>query len=132
MRGTETILLAEDEPLVRQMAVISLKSLGYTVLDAESGEAAMRLVGRKENLLDLLITDVVMPHISGTELARQVRLIYPDLRVLYRSGYTDDAIVRSGEFTSHDGFLQKPFTPVRLARKVQELLHSGSVGSEGS
>ena len=127
VRGTETVLLAEDEPLVRQLAVISLKTLGYTVMEADSGESAMRMVGDYAGPLDLLITDVVMPNISGTELARQLRLIHPDLRVLYMSGYTDDAIVRSGAFTSHDDFIQKPFTPVQLARKVQDLLHSRSV-----
>ncbi len=123
LRGTETILLAEDESSVRQLAVTSLESLGYTVLEADSGESAILAASRHEGPLHLLITDVVMPRIGGTELASRLRLLHPNIVVLYMSGYTDNAVVRRGVFTGLDYFIQKPFTPAVFARRVQEILH---------
>jgi CheY-like chemotaxis protein len=129
--GSETILLAEDEPLVRQLAVISLTALGYNVLEADCGETAILLASQHNWPLHLLITDVVMPGISGTELARRLRVIHPDIPVLYMSGYTDDAVVRHGEFTSMDDFVQKPFSPNLLATKVRHLLDVGTLTPGG-
>lgn len=122
VQGTETILLAEDEPQVRQLAAMSLRSHGYQVFDSDSGEAALEIAQNHRGPLDLLITDVVMPGISGTELSSRLRQLHPNVRVLYMSGYTDDAVVRRGVFTSVDDFIQKPFTPMQLVLRVQDLL----------
>jgi PAS domain S-box-containing protein len=127
--GTETILLAEDEDGVRRVAAIVLRKQGYTVLEAGSGASALRAAAAFEGAIHLVLTDVVMPEGGGRELADQLRAARPDLRVLYMSGYIDDEIVRHGIETSRDAFLQKPFTPTALARKVREVLDGGGVGT---
>ena len=121
-RGAETILLAEDEEEVRNLARLSLQMHGYRVLDAASGEDAMRLAQAHADEIDLLVTDVVMPEMGGRELANLLRQKQPQLKVLFMSGYTDDALVRHGVAAAADAFLQKPFTPSTLARKVRETL----------
>ena len=121
-RGNETILVAEDEDIVRHIVVTTLQSQGYKVLAANSGEAALELASQHVGPLPLLITDMVMPGITGTELAQRLKVRHKDLRVLYMSGYTDDKFVRYGMFTAPDDFIQKPFTPTMLNRIVQELL----------
>jgi two-component system, cell cycle sensor histidine kinase and response regulator CckA len=122
-RGRETILLVEDEDVVRELAREALQEGGYTVLEARHpGEALLVAEGRGEDGLDLLLTDVVMPHMSGPQLAQRLREHRPDLRVLFMSGYTDDAALRHGVLRSEVFFLQKPFTPEVLARKVRETL----------
>ena len=123
-RGRGTILLAEDEDIVRHIVVTTLESQGFKVLAANSGEAALELASQHSGPLPLLITDMVMPGITGTELAERLRVRHKDLRVLYMSGYTDDKFVRYGMFTAPDDFIQKPFTPTMLNRIVHELLKS--------
>jgi len=121
-RGTETVLIAEDEVGVRDVAAAMLRMQGYKVLVAETGAEAMRIASERVEPIHLLLTDVIMPDLGGRALAAAVRVQRPGVRVMYMSGYTDDAIIRSGIEASRDWFIQKPFTPLSLARRVRELL----------
>ena len=120
--GTETVLLAEDEPAVRTLVRTVLQMHGYTVLEATDGPEALRLAGAHRGPIHLLITDVVMPGVSGRELAEQLTALRPEVRVLYASGYTDDAVVRHGVLEAQAVFLQKPFRPDDLVSKVRQVL----------
>ena len=122
------ILLAEDERAVRRVACDALTRLGYVVLPAEDGPAALEAAAQHEGTIDLLLTDVVMPGMDGAELARRVRETRPDIRVLYSSGYTDDAIVREGVLLDGLAFLPKPFTPAQLAQRVRDVLGAAPAG----
>ena len=121
-RGSETILLAEDEDAVRSVMASGLRMLGYTVLAASRGEEAIRICQQHAGPIHLLVTDVVMPEMSGRKLVECLTAMMPGLRVLYLSGFTDDAVVRHGILIGETPFLQKPFTTRDLAIKVQELL----------
>jgi len=120
--GSETVLLVEDEESVRQLVRETLESKGYKVLEADHGESALHIVSRHSGKIDMLITDVVMPGMSGRELSAQLCSSYPHTKVLYLSGYTEDAIAHEGVLESGTAFLQKPFTLQMLARKVREVL----------
>jgi len=120
--GRETILLVEDEDLLRQLLTTILNRLGYEVIAAPSGREALDLVSRTRQPLHLLLTDVVMPGINGRELAEHLLVIRPGLRVLYMSGYTDDAVLRHGLSVASVNFIQKPMTPNALAAKVRAVL----------
>ncbi|MBV9489942.1 MAG: response regulator [Verrucomicrobia bacterium] len=120
--GNETVLLVEDEEPVRAVTALLLESLGYRVLEAAGGEEALRLVDADPGKIDLLMTDVVMPDISGRKLADKLRQRLPGLKVLFQSGYTGDAVVRHGVPHAEVAFLQKPFCLDVLARKVREIL----------
>jgi PAS domain S-box-containing protein len=121
--GTETILLVEDDAALREMAATLLRRLGYTVLTAANGIEALSLKQRHDSgYIDLLFTDVVMPHMSGKELADRVRSLYPYTRILFTSAYTENAIVHQGVLEKGVALLQKPFTPSALARKLREVL----------
>jgi nitrogen-specific signal transduction histidine kinase len=122
LAGTETVLLAEDDELLRPLARGLLEKLGYTVLDAGTAAEALTLARAHEGPIHLLIADVVMPGESGRLLARRLAELRPDLRVLYTSGYTDEAIVHHGMLEPGLNYLQKPFTPAALAGKVREVL----------
>jgi PAS domain S-box-containing protein len=121
-RGSETILLVEDEDEVRALARETLEGQGYTVIPAAAPAEALRLVGSHVGPIHLLVTDVVMPQLSGRGLADQLTPDRRDLRVLYMSGYTDDAMVRHGVLEEGTAFLHKPFTPQTLLVKVREVL----------
>jgi PAS domain S-box-containing protein len=120
--GTGTVLLVEDEDEVRSLAAVTLRSTGYTVLEAPDGEEAVRLCRTGPKPIDLLVTDLVMPKMSGQEVATRAAVFCPSLKVLYMSGYTEGAVVRHGPREAGVPFLQKPFTPVALVRTVHEVL----------
>jgi CheY-like chemotaxis protein len=122
MVGSETVLLVEDEESVRQLVKETLERKGYRVLEAENGEAGLTVAAQHQQQIDLVITDVVMPHLGGQELAQRLRASRPEIKVLYLSGYTEDAVVGEGTVESGKAFLQKPFTLQSLARKVREVL----------
>jgi signal transduction histidine kinase len=126
LTGIETILLVEDEARVRKLIVDVLTARGYRVLEATRGEEALRLSRTHSGDIDLMVVDVVMPEISGPELVRQIAPHRPRTHVLYISGYTDEAIVHHGIPETGAAFLQKPFLPDALARKVREVLDSRS------
>ena len=121
-RGHETILLVEDEPAVRELTQMVLSERGYRVIEALTPEDAERLAGNNGAEIHLLLTDVVMPGISGRELAKRLTGRYPNLRVLYMSGYTYNVIAQDGTLEEGISFLQKPFTPQVLTQKVREAL----------
>ena len=121
-RGTETIVVAEDEEALREAVCDYLSSLGYTVLAAGSGKEALSAASEHEGHIDLLITDVVMPGMSGRELFEMLGSLYPDLKTIFMSGYTDDAVLRYGIHQQDATFLQKPFAMGTLARKVSDTL----------
>jgi two-component system, cell cycle sensor histidine kinase and response regulator CckA len=120
--GNETVLLVEDEPAVRLLTANVLRTLGYEVIEAADGEEAVRAAQTSTRPIDLMITDVIMPHLGGREAVERIRESRPELRVLFVSGYTDDAIVRHGVLQAEMPFLHKPFTPPMLAKKVREIL----------
>ncbi len=124
--GTETVLLVEDEDLVRRLVHSVLESYGYQVLLARDGDEALRIAGEYAGTIHLLLTDVVMPgSLNGRALAEKLTEWLPDLSVLYMSGYTDDAVVRGGVEGPSTHFIQKPFTPDELAAKVRAVLDAG-------
>lgn len=120
--GTETILLVEDDVAVRELAARTLRKCGYHVLEAGNGQEALEMLRRDLLPIDLLISDVVMPLLGGRALAEQVNQLQPDCRVLFISGYTDDAVIRHGVTDAELSFLQKPLTPTSLAQKARQVL----------
>jgi CheY-like chemotaxis protein len=120
--GSETVLVAEDEQLVRLLVRRVLEQAGYTVLAAPGGADALQLAAHYPGRIDLLLTDVVMPEMSGRELMRRLAEQRPATRVLYMSGYSDDAVAQHGVLDPGIALIQKPFTPEALARKVREVL----------
>jgi CheY-like chemotaxis protein len=126
LHGSETVLIAEDAAPVRSVAREVLRRHGYRVLAAADGPSALELAAAHPGPIDLLITDVIMPEMSGRQLADRLRDLRTTLRVLFVSGYTDDAIVRHGILEPGIAFLQKPFSPESLARKVREVLDAAT------
>jgi CheY-like chemotaxis protein len=118
----ETLLLVEDDAFVREITVASLEELGYIVLAAESGEAALKTAASHEGPLHLLVTDVIMPGMAGPKVAEALQRLRPETKVLFVSGYTDDAMVHHGIREGEIAFLQKPFTLEALSRKIRETL----------
>jgi two-component system cell cycle sensor histidine kinase/response regulator CckA len=120
MGGKETVLVVEDQAEVRKFAVAALRSYGYRTIPAESaGEALLRC---EREQIDLVLTDVVMPHVNGRELADRLLALQPGLKVLFMSGYADNVIEHHGVLEAGGQFIQKPFTPEELARKIRTLL----------
>ena len=120
--GMETVLLVEDDDLVRRSAVAILRRGGYTVLEARSGGEAVVISEKHRGAIDLMLTDVVMPNMGGRELAERLTTARPDMKVLYMSGYTSDSVLRQAVLDAGAAFVQKPFTPDALARSVRKLL----------
>jgi signal transduction histidine kinase/ActR/RegA family two-component response regulator len=120
--GSETVLLVEDEEVVRGLARRILEQAGYSVVEASKADEAIRFCEEHGNEVDLLLTDVVMPEMSGKELADRLKTQRPDLKMLFMSGYTDEAIVHHGVLDSSVEFIQKPFTPAGLIEKVRDVL----------
>jgi CheY-like chemotaxis protein len=123
-QGSETVLLVEDEQAVRAIARISLQTQGYTVLEADGGPEAIRQAETYQGEIHLLVTDVVMPEMGGRQLLDAIRQHRPAVKVLFMSGYTDDAVLLHGVIEATDAFIQKPFTPLSLARKVRDVLNA--------
>jgi len=122
LAGSETVLLVEDEEAVRTLSRLILEGYGYTVLEAANGTEGLEIARDYPQPIHLLLTDVVMPGMGGSDLASRLEAQRPGLRVLYMSGYTDDAVFRQGLLERGPVFLQKPFVPETLARKVREAL----------
>ncbi len=120
--GVGTILLVEDDNLVRRMTKGMLETLGYTVLAAESARQALSICKKKDTVIDLMITDVVMPGASGADLRTRVEAMRPGIKVLFMSGYTSDVIVHHGVLEEGVQFIQKPFAMNDLAQKIRELI----------
>jgi PAS domain S-box-containing protein len=131
-RGQETILLVEDEVNLRQLARQYLETQGYKILEADDGAAALQITAGHQGPIDLLLTDVVMPGMNGRELARRVSVQRPDVRVLYMSGYTENAIGHNGMIDAGINLLQKPFSLPALKDKVREVLDSEPIPQEAA
>ncbi len=123
-RGKETILLVEDEEIVRKLASHILEASGYTVLEASDGGEALRQAEQYRGVIHLLVTDVVMPRMNGRELSEHLLPIRPEMKVLYMSGYTDDEILHRGILESSTAFMQKPFTPDQFLEKIRDVLEA--------
>jgi DNA-binding NtrC family response regulator len=131
LRGTETILLVEDDDQVRVVARGILRRSGYDVIEAHNAGEALLSSEQHAGTIHLLLTDVVMPQMSGPELAKRLVSVRPDMKVLCMSGYTDDSIVRHGVLEAHIAYLQKPITPEALTARVRGVLDGTSREGEG-
>jgi CheY-like chemotaxis protein len=131
-RGSEVILLVEDEDMIRGLARTILETSGYVVIEACNGREGLTICETNEGSIDLLLSDVVMPELSGRELAEYAVKLRPAMKIMFMSGYTPDVILKEGVH-KETAFLQKPFTPVELAQKVRETLDAGArTGSSGA
>jgi CheY-like chemotaxis protein len=120
--GTETVLLVEDETPVRELAGAALRERGYTVIEAANGEEGLRLARKHVGKIDLVLTDVVMPVMGGKAMAEALTRTHPDTKILFTSGYSEEAIGHHGVLRPGIEFLQKPYLPVTLTRRVREVL----------
>jgi len=122
LRGHETILLVEDEDMVRELTVRILEEKGYQVLESSRGEIAMEVSKKYKSPIDLMITDIVMPGMGGKKLVQKIKKHRPQLKILYISGYTDEIISQHGVLEEGTHFLQKPFLPQSFLTKIREIL----------
>jgi DNA-binding NtrC family response regulator len=121
MRGTGTVLIAEDEQALRELVGARMRAEGYEVLEAENGEEALAIAGRYKGDIQLLLTDVIMPKLRGPELASRLRLRYPGMKVIYMSGYTESALVQDGMLERNTVLLQKPFTVKKILEVIRHM-----------
>ena len=120
--GFETVLLVEDEDGVRSLIQLLLHRNGYKVIEAHNAEEALKIIASNKGRIDLLLTDLILPRLSGRELAERIMEQRPEIKCLFMSGYTDDAIVHQGVLDASANFIQKPFMPDGLAHRVREVL----------
>ncbi len=125
----ETVLVAEDEECVRKLLRSTLEDNGYTVLEAAHGKEALEVVRACAQPIDLLLTDVIMPEMGGRILAEQFTTLYPEAKVLFISGYLDDAVVHQGVLEAEVNFIQKPFAMAHLLRKIRAVLDHNEAGN---
>jgi PAS domain S-box-containing protein len=128
LSGTETVLVVEDEPALRRLISVSLEKRGYTVLAAEDGTEAIRILENNPGEIDLVVSDIMMPKLNGLELRKKATLLRPEMRFLFISGYAEDTIGRTEHFPQDAGYLEKPFLPIELVRKVRGLLNESDAG----
>ena len=128
LSGTETVLVVEDEPALRRLISVSLEKRGYTVLVAEDGTEAIRILENNPGEIDLVVSDIMMPRLNGLELQKKAILLRPEMRFLFISGYAEDTIGRTAHLPQDAGYLEKPFLPIELARKVRALLNESDTG----
>ncbi len=128
LAGTETVLVVEDEPALCRLISVTLEKRGYTVLAAEDGTEAIRILENNHDEIDLVVSDIMMPKLNGLELREKAILVRPDLRFLFISGYAEDTIGRTAHLPQDAGYLEKPFLPIELARKLRTLLNESDAG----
>ncbi len=128
LSGTETVLVVEDEPALRRLISVSLEKRGYTVLAAEDGTEAIRILENNPGEIDLVVSDIMMPKLNGLDLRKKAILLRPEMRFLFISGYAEDTIGRTAHLPQDAGYLEKPFLPIELARKVRALLNESDAG----
>ena len=124
--------MVEDDPVLRTVISAILRKYGYEVLEANQGVQALELYENHKGQIHLLLTDVVMPQMNGGELARRFLKMFPDLKVLFMSGYAENCVIQPGKLSPETHFLQKPFNPVKLAQKVQVILNGSRMGHSTS
>ena len=122
LSGSETVLAVDDDPTMLELVEELLTPMGYQVLSAASGEEALEMMASQERKIDLLLTDVMLPGIKGQDLAKQLLLSCPDVNVLFMSGYLCPSMAHKGSETRFEAFIQKPFAPNSLLRKMRKLL----------
>ena len=128
LAGTETVLVVEDEPALRRLISVSLEKRGYTVLTAEDGAEAIRILENNPGEIDLVVSDIMMPKLNGLDLMKKAILLRPKMRFLFISGYAEDTIGQTAHLPQDAGYLEKPFLPIELARKVRALLNESDAG----
>ena len=124
IHGKETVLIVEDDEMVRKLSSRTLKKFGYAILEARNGLKALDLCKEYKGQIDLVLTDVIMPEMGGPELVKQLSEQYPHIKVVYMSGYTDNAISHHGVIEEGIAFINKPATPDELGQKVRDVLDS--------
>jgi PAS domain S-box-containing protein len=132
LSGTETVLVVEDQPALLRLISVCLGKRGYTVLAAEDGAEALRILENNPGEIDLVVSDIMMPKVNGLELMKKATLLRPEMRFLFISGYAEDTIGRTAHLPPDAGYLEKPFLPIELARKVRELLNESDAGRRGA
>jgi two-component system, cell cycle sensor histidine kinase and response regulator CckA len=119
---SKTILLVEDDKVLRDMCVVVLSRLGVSILEAESGEEALQIISKFHGTIDLLLTDVVMPKMNGVDLAEKVEILQPKVKIIFMSGYTENATIKQKILSDNVNFISKPITPVLLSNLVNKVL----------
>ncbi len=132
LAGTETVLVVEDEPALCRLISVSLEKRGYTVLAAEDGTEAIRILENNPGKIDLVVSDIMMPKMNGLELRKKAILLRPEMRFLLISGYAEDTIGQTAHLPQDAGYLEKPFLPIELARKARALLNESGTGRGGT
>jgi PAS domain S-box-containing protein len=132
LAGTETVLVVEDDPALRRLISVSLEKRGYTVLVAEDGTEAIRILESNPGKIDLVVSDIMMPKLNGLELRKKAILLRPEMRFLLISGYAEDTIGETAHLPQDAGYLEKPFLPIELARKVRALLNDSDAGRDST